>query len=575
MQVKLPIDQVMGSIRNKKTCHFYLLIQEGILDVAGATVTRSFDNERDLPAQGYLFTGKLWSYEYISELERMTNASITVKPVMVHHGSENLDLDTSNLLAYSVILKDYSGNNLAEVHFTSLSQFILNKKSFYIFTLIPILLAFIVGILFYFAFRAWITKPLKRIEKSLDNDDPGYLEDIPVKNKEFSAIAKRISASFEARKSLEKAMAERKVAEDRILKLSTALEQSSEVIVITDPAGKIEYVNRRFYDLTGYSRTEVIGQTPRVLKSDHHDQEFYSTMWQTISSGNVWNGEILNKKKNGELYWEGVSITPIFNNKHEIVNYLAVKEDITEKKAAQQKLQAYAEQLKESNSSKDKFFSILAHDLKSPFHSLLGYTDILANEYETLNDTERRKFIGILRNSTKNVYDLVENLLQWSRLQTGRLEFSPEKLGIFRQIEYAVDILRATALKKNISIRVAMNEEIYVNADKNMIRSVLQNLISNALKFTGLNGIIDISAKRRDHVVEVTISDNGIGMSAADIEKLFRIEVAFTRKGTAQEVGTGLGLILCKELITMHNGEIRVESKPENGSTFRFTLPAA
>jgi len=379
---------------------------------------------------------------------------------------------------------------------------------------------------------------------------------------------------FDNKIRLEKILSEHKVAEDRILKLSTALDQSSAVIVITDIKGKIYYVSRQFFDHTGYTRQEALGRNPRILNSGHHPKVFYQELWDTILAGRVWRGEFLNRKKNGELFWESASITPIKNLEGEIINFIAVKEDITERKAAREKLALYAEELKESNSSKDKFFSILAHDLKSPFHSILGYSELLASEYDTLSDADRRKFIQILRNSTKNVYDLVENLLQWSRLQTGKIVFSPGMLDIAREVEYSVDIFRAIGLRKNIKLDISIPSGSRVFADKNMVRSILQNLISNALKFTSGNGTIKIRTVLKDREYEILISDTGIGMEESDLLKLFRIDISFTRKGTALESGTGLGLLLCKELVEKNGGKIWAESQVNTGSVFHFTLPA-
>ncbi len=250
-----------------------------------------------------------------------------------------------------------------------------------------------------------------------------------------------------------------------------------------------------------------------------------------------------------------------------------LENEIRERKLAEDKIDQYARELKESNVSKDKFFSILAHDLKSPFHSILGYSEILSHEYDTLNDTERRKFIDILRDSVKNVFDLLENLLQWSRMQSGRMEYHAEIFNLSGLIEEAADLLRGNALKKNIRFTYSSSPGLMVNADKNMIRSVLQNLISNALKFTSGNGEVSISSIETDNFIEVIVRDTGIGMSPDDLNKLFRIDVSYTRKGTSQEVGTGLGLILCKELLQKNRGNIWVESEKDKGTVFHFTLP--
>lgn len=229
--------------------------------------------------------------------------------------------------------------------------------------------------------------------------------------------------------------------------------------------------------------------------------------------------------------------------------------------------------LKEINASKDKFFSIVAHDLKSPFNGLLGFTKILLDDFEELPPDMLKGYIGNIYITAKNVYTLIENLLEWSRIQTGKMEFTPVKMDLFEEVSYTVELLNNNAKNKNINLVGEVPKETYVCVDNNMIHSVMQNLVSNALKFTREGGEVKILSKDADEFVEVTISDNGIGIKESDIWKLFRIDVQHTTQGTAREKGTGLGLILCKELIEKHNGQIRVESTEGIGTKFIFTLP--
>ena len=567
---------IKSAIEGKKNCYFFMMTPQGLMEISGSPVVPSTDVDKSSPPAGYLIWGRLWNQEFITNLENSCNAMIEVIPLMTPSDlkviKNSKDLNNS---AITFFFRDSMGNRIAQIDFFSKNQLQIKQSYFYLFTIIPALMALFVGILFFFAFRTWITRPLSQISQSLEKENPVPLQKIPSSNREFHAIAQLIVAFFEAKNKVERNIQERKLAEERILKLSTAVEQSAETIVITDASGIIEYVNKRFYELTGFTRSEAIGKNPRILKSGNHTTEFYKDLWDTISSGIIWKGEILNRKKNGELYWEDASIAPIKNHDGEIINYIAVKGDITVRKHDEEMLMKYAEELKESNQSKDKFFSILAHDLKSPFHSLLGYTELLNNEYDTLSDVERRKFIVILRNSTKSVYELVENLLQWSRLQSGRLVCSPEVFDIAEEIEYSIDVLRAMALKKNIELANLVTLPVMVKADKNMIRSVLQNLISNALKFTAGGGSVIIEATPKGGDMEFSIRDTGIGMSAEEMALLFRIDISFTRKGTAKETGTGLGLILARELVRKNNGDITMESEVNKGSTFRFTLPQA
>lgn len=231
-------------------------------------------------------------------------------------------------------------------------------------------------------------------------------------------------------------------------------------------------------------------------------------------------------------------------------------------------------ELSEVNAAKDKFFSIIAHDLKSPFNGLLGYTEIIIEDFEELKREELRQFLLNIRAMTKGVFGLIENLLTWSRMQTGRMEFVPEKIDLYSKTERIVGVLTGNAIRKDIKIRNEMHPDTYAYGDKNMVYSVMTNLLSNALKFTPPGGEIKINSKNEENgFVRISVTDTGVGISEQDLKKLFKIDQQHTTEGTDQEKGTGLGLVLCKELIEKNGGQIQVCSEVSKGSTFSFTLP--
>ncbi len=243
-----------------------------------------------------------------------------------------------------------------------------------------------------------------------------------------------------------------------------------------------------------------------------------------------------------------------------------------ELKKLNEKLFESEKKLIELNLNKDKFFSIIAHDLRSPFNSLLGLSEFLTNELDEFSEEDVRTFAESIHKSAKQVYALLENLLQWARIQSGRIEIQPSKLNLFDIANDVLDIFISNALKKNINLVNKLNKNIYVFADQNIITSVLQNLISNAIKFTS-KGEIKISSTEIDDQVTLEVEDSGIGMDRDAVKKLFRIDVAYTTPGTENEKGTGLGLILSKELIEKSGGKIEVESEKGKGSIFRLKLP--
>ncbi len=230
------------------------------------------------------------------------------------------------------------------------------------------------------------------------------------------------------------------------------------------------------------------------------------------------------------------------------------------------------EQLEELNASKDKFFSIIAHDLRGPLSSLRQLTQLIAENLERYRQNTLKDVIDQQCKETENIFNLMQNLLTWARLQQGAVKHHPEPIGIKMIVERSVALLTPNAEQKRITLKNALQAEVFVYADINMLDTVVRNLVSNALKFTHPGGSVSVSAKQKEDTVEVSVSDSGIGMSEEDLPKLFRIGTKYKCLGTAHEQGTGLGLILCKEFIEKHGGRIWVESEVDKGTTFTFTL---
>jgi signal transduction histidine kinase len=231
------------------------------------------------------------------------------------------------------------------------------------------------------------------------------------------------------------------------------------------------------------------------------------------------------------------------------------------------------EELKQLNATKDKFFSIIAHDLKSPFSSLMGFAEMLVLNAENKDTTTVVEYSQIIHNSTKRLLGLVENLLQWSRTQIGTTEYKPTQLDISIQTQNIVSLLRLNAEEKDIVISPKTERNLVAWADENLYNTVLRNLISNAIKFSRIGSVIYVSASAKNDMIEVSVADSGVGIRQENLEKLFTVDTTFSTKGTLNEKGTGLGLVLCKEFVEINKGTIWAESKLEKGSTFYFTLP--
>lgn len=603
--------------------------------------------------------------------------------------------------------------------------------------------------------------------------------------------------------------------EKQLSMLSLAVEQSPNCIVITDKEGNIKYVNDKFTKYTGYTFEEAIGKNPRILKTDNYAPGFFENLWKTISLGNTWKGELKNRKKNGELYYEKAIIAPIKDKQGHIESYMAIKEDVTELKKTEQALKQkteeinnfftvavdllsimdsstgkfirvnnawentigytvneitgksyidfihpddkkiteeanqklnekgrllnfvnryrckdgtykfiewssinnnngtfyssarditerilneralkesedrfrsifemanagiffanktgqfmmankafldmveynsdeiigmdfteltfeddqvaenellknlvfneidqyriekryvtrsnkivwadlavtvindadrnpvsyvgviqnisqrkeFEQQLKQIITTKDKFFSIISHDLRNQFASILGFADFIKGSISKFNDTHCNKLIDLLFISSTHALEMLEDLLKWSRSQINGIELKKEIINLRELTEHLLLTLNNQANLKNIEIVTNIGTANHLNADRQMISTVLRNLINNALKFTPAGGRVVISAKTMNGNDTISVKDNGVGMSPEVINKLFRIDAKHSTPGTEKEMGTGLGLILCKEFVDKHGGDIIVKSDPGKGSEFIISIP--
>ncbi|MCD4793837.1 MAG: hybrid sensor histidine kinase/response regulator [Bacteroidales bacterium] len=237
------------------------------------------------------------------------------------------------------------------------------------------------------------------------------------------------------------------------------------------------------------------------------------------------------------------------------------------------KLSDSFKEIKRLNATKDKFFSIIAHDLAEPFNGLLGITEMLKDNVDNYPKEKIKQLVNLLHKSAEQNFRLLNNLLQWSRAQQGSIPYDPEKILLKKLFPDIAEIFKTTSINKNIAFETGPENDLFVYADKNMLTSTLNNLINNAFKYTKEKGKVILSTVKHDEFVEFIVSDSGVGISNSDMNKLFRLDTIHSTPGTNDEKGTGLGLILCKEFIEKNNGKIWVESKLKRGTKFHFTIP--
>jgi PAS domain S-box-containing protein len=355
-------------------------------------------------------------------------------------------------------------------------------------------------------------------------------------------------------------------------KFRSLVEQASEILFLHNLEGKIVDVNQAAVRQTGYSREELLKLSVYDIDPDADKRKDKINFWDALKNSDKSIIETRHKRKDGSIYIAEVTLGKIFfDNEYYI---LALARDISERKRIEEEILKSRENLIKMNAEKDKFFSIIAHDLRTPFTAFLGYTELIAEELHTMTLDEIQNMINIIRKSAANLYGLLENLLQWSRLRRGITVLKPERFNVLSAVKKSIDLAAEAAQNKEIEIIYDIPEKVEVFADIHMFETIVRNLVSNSVKFTNRKGKIFISAYKNNHgKVEISVKDTGIGIEKNMLGNLFSLDGKINRKGTEGELSTGLGLILCKEFIDKHNESINVESEPDKGSTFSFTLP--
>ena len=350
-------------------------------------------------------------------------------------------------------------------------------------------------------------------------------------------------------------------------------ENSTLGIYRTSPEGEILLANPALITMLEYNNFEEL--IKRDLEKDYYGPDYQRSdfRFQIEKEGVIKGLESQWKRKDNSIIHVRESAKAFRDHNGQILFYEGIVEDITEIKQAMKTLKESEVRLKELNATKDKFFSIIAHDLKSPFNSIVGFSNLLLEQILSKDYEGIEKYSTIIQHSSEKAMDLLSNLLEWSRSQTGRIEFSPEFIEMVALIDDVTDLLSIYAHQKSIEILKDLPHSELVFADKAMISTVLRNIISNAIKFTNVGGEIIISTELKQNETIISVRDNGIGLNKKQIEKLFRVDESYSTPGTQNEKGTGLGLILCKEFVEKHKGKISVETELGKGSKFMFTIP--
>jgi PAS domain S-box-containing protein len=346
-----------------------------------------------------------------------------------------------------------------------------------------------------------------------------------------------------------------------------------DILVLIDENGYQHYVSPSCEKILGYKPQELLGVS--VIDRFIHPEDQQKTrqgLLNIIQNSENGGAQYRHKHKSGGwVYLEAFGTNQLDNPKVQSV-VLNVR-DITERKQTEQELMESRNRLSELNATKDRFFSIIGHDLKNPIDNIMGLSELMLTEIRAGNYDGVEEYSEMIHHSSKKANDLLSNLLTWARSQTGKIKYQPAQVELKVLADQTIDFLHNNAARKSITLENHIPDHIKVEADPVMMELILRNLLSNGIKFTPKGGTVKVGARWESESLLVFVKDTGVGIPEDDLEKLFRLEYNYSTKGTQKEAGTGLGLLLCKEFIGMHGGDIWVDSKVGEGSTFSFTIP--
>jgi PAS domain S-box-containing protein len=412
------------------------------------------------------------------------------------------------------------------------------------------------------------------------------LDEVPVMSRDkFENVAKmlfafatEISSKAYQNRQLIESVKERKQTEKELVQeqylIDALLNNLPDHVYFKDRESRFIRINKAQAQFLGLNdTTQAVGKTDFDFFTGEHAQQAYDDEQDIIRTGQMLSLEEKETHHDHSDTWVSTVKLPLCDKEGTIIGTFGISRDITNHKLAEEEIKLKNEMLQIVNAEKDKFFSIIAHDLRGPLSAFLSATEILSEAIQAMTIDEIKEITVSMKESAQNIYSLLENLLEWSRLRRGGLDFIPEKLKLNEKVSDCIDVLSEAAKKKGVEIVISIPDEIEVNVDNHMFDSIIRNLVSNAIKFTRAGGKVRVEAVcNNEHFIEVRVRDSGIGMNQELKDKLFLLSEKTSRPGTEGELSTGLGLLLCKEFIEKHGGKIWVESEVGKGSTFSFTI---
>lgn len=450
------------------------------------------------------------------------------------------------------------------------------QKLFHALTLMIFLMSGLSGFLIFIATGSTITKRIEILTTTLNH----YMTDHSVRLNHrldgYDEIAEAAHAFDDMADKIEQSIHEQSAAEERLRLLTIALEQSPTSIIITDLEARLIYVNPQFTRVTGYEAHEVLNVNPRFLQSGLTPREIHLDLWETITSGNFWHGELINRRKNGEIYHEEAHIAPVFNDDNEITHYVGVKFDVTERKKAEKLLIEAKDAAEVATKAKSLFLANMSHEFRTPMNAIIGLSQLALSKKIS---PETHDYLERIKSSSDNLLVILNDILDFSKIEAGRVTLEEHGFNLMQLIKTVNHLFSIQTQEKNLEfqLNIAANIPENVIGDSFRLQQVLSNLVSNAIKFTQSGSVmlnVECETLEQPNVMlKFSVIDTGIGISEQDLSKLF---IPFSQADssiTRRFGGTGLGLVICRDLLQLMNSELKINSQLNQGTVISFELP--